>query len=539
MRSISIYALTRNQNKDSLSKLERQLSGRDHFLKMREWELESMKALTAELEACMEDVYTLRFFYSFQIPRLGKEFDLLQIKEDQIINIELKSGVVSDEAIRRQLLQNRYYLSVLGRTIHSYTYISSQNRLVRLTNHDHIVEADWDELCRVLQRESPDYDGNIEELFRAELYLISPLRESERFLQKEYFLTAQQRDIERQILKGIRTKHSGYYWFSGLPGTGKTLLLYDLAMKLSVHQRVCMIHCGEAGNDWRILHKRLRRIDFLSASQLSLQSVRQTMTENACMDESSDTFLESYSAILVDEAHLLSVEQLKTLEKRKKRVPVIFSSDTEDMISPEELNRALSQRLASLPDVQSFHLTNRIRTNAELSSFIQNMMDLSRRKGQSSYPNIEVVYANDDAEALCLLQGYARRGYFYQISDVRISADPANDVQINGGQVKDVKTNDGKTKIANSAVRDVNRLVVVLDERYYYDGDGYLRAKKSCEASCETERTRTTPGEDRKSNVRILFHQLNQAKEKLAIVVRNNPAVYDTILNVLQMRKNR
>ena len=56
-----------------------------------------MKALTAELETCMEDVYALRFFYSFQIPRLGKEFDLLQIKEDQIINIELKSGVVSDE----------------------------------------------------------------------------------------------------------------------------------------------------------------------------------------------------------------------------------------------------------------------------------------------------------------------------------------------------------------------------------------------------------------------------------------------------------
>ena len=98
MKSISIYTITRNQNIEQLQKLERQLSGRDYFLKMREWELESMKALTAELETCMEDVYALRFFYSFQIPRLGKEFDLLQIKEDQIVNIELKSGVVSDEA---------------------------------------------------------------------------------------------------------------------------------------------------------------------------------------------------------------------------------------------------------------------------------------------------------------------------------------------------------------------------------------------------------------------------------------------------------
>ena len=107
MKSISIYTITRNQNIEQLQKLERQLSGRDYFLKMREWELESMKALVKQLELHMEEVYKLRFFYSFQIPKLGKEFDLLQIKDDQIVNIELKSGSVSDEAIRRQLLQNR------------------------------------------------------------------------------------------------------------------------------------------------------------------------------------------------------------------------------------------------------------------------------------------------------------------------------------------------------------------------------------------------------------------------------------------------
>ena len=80
MKSISIYAVTRNQNIGQLQKLERQLSGREYFLKMRTWELESMRSLVRELEAHMDEVYALRFFYSFQIPRLGKEFDLLQIK---------------------------------------------------------------------------------------------------------------------------------------------------------------------------------------------------------------------------------------------------------------------------------------------------------------------------------------------------------------------------------------------------------------------------------------------------------------------------
>ena len=94
-------------------------------------------------------------------------------------------------------MQNRYYLSVVGRSIQSYTYISSQNRLVRLTNHDHIAEADWTELCGSLQKESSDYQGNIDNLFQAELYLISPITEPARFLKKEYFLTSQQRDIQR------------------------------------------------------------------------------------------------------------------------------------------------------------------------------------------------------------------------------------------------------------------------------------------------------------------------------------------------------
>ena len=261
MKAISVYTITRNQNTEYLQKLERQLSGRDVFLKIREWELDSMKALVSELERHMQAVYALRFFYSFQIPRLGKEFDLLQIKEEQILNLELKSGQVSDEAIRKQLIQNRYYLAALGKPIRSYTYISSQNRLVRLTNHDRIVEADWEPLCRDLQQESADYPGDIEDLFQAELYLISPLTEPGRFLKKEYFLTYQQRDIERQILKKIRADRTGYFWFTGLPGTGKTLLLYDIAMKLSGRQRVCMIHCGEAGKEWKVLHERLRRVE--------------------------------------------------------------------------------------------------------------------------------------------------------------------------------------------------------------------------------------------------------------------------------------
>ncbi|MDD6106780.1 MAG: AAA family ATPase [Ruminococcus sp.] len=458
MKSISIYAITRNQNIECLQKLERQLSGRTYFLKMREWELESMKALVRELEVHMQDVHALRFFYSFQVPRLGKEFDLLQIKNDQIVNIELKSGKVSDEAVRKQLLQNRYYLSVQGKMIQSYTYISSQERLVRLNNHDHIVEADWDQLCLALQRQSKDYEGDIEDLFQAEMYLFSPVTEPERFLNKEYFLTSQQKDIERRILDKIRKVKYGYFWFSGLPGTGKTLLLYDIAMKLSVHQKVCMIHCGETGKEWKILHDRLLRIAFLSDSQLE-----------ECPD------LKEYSAILVDEAHLLTEEKLHVILELSEKHPVIFSSDDEDMISDEEMDRTMIREIEHLPDIQSFHLTNRIRTNAELSSFIQNMMHLPEKRTVRYYPHIQVVYANDEEEAEILLKGYQ------------------------------------------------DQLVFIIDERYYYDEKGYLREQRQ--------------KQQKPTAVRMLFHRLNEAREEFAIIVKRNEAVYEVLLELLQFSK--
>ncbi len=458
MKSISIYAITRNQNIECLQKLERQLSGRTYFLKMREWELESMKALVRELEMHMQDVHALRFFYSFQVPRLGKEFDLLQIKDDQIVNIELKSGKVSDEAVRKQLLQNRYYLSVQGKMIQSYTYISSQERLVRLNNHDHIVEADWDQLCLALQRQSKDYEGDIEDLFQAEMYLFSPVTEPERFLNKEYFLTSQQKDIERRILDKIRKVKYGYFWFSGLPGTGKTLLLYDIAMKLSVHQKVCMIHCGETGKEWKILHDRLLRIAFLSDSQLE-----------ECPD------LKEYSAILVDEAHLLTEEKLHVILELSEKHPVIFSSDDEDMISDEEMDRTMIREIEHLPDIQSFHLTNRIRTNAELSSFIQNMMHLPEKRTVRYYPHIQVVYANDEEEAEILLKGYQ------------------------------------------------DQLVFIIDERYYYDEKGYLREQRQ--------------KQQKPTAVRMLFHRLNEAREEFAIIVKRNEAVYEVLLELLQFSK--
>ena len=465
MKSVSIYALTRKQNLSNLSCLEHHLSGREKPLKVRAWEINSMRALVDQLEKYMPEVYRLRLFYSFQILRLGKEFDLLQVKENQIVNIELKSGAVSEDAIRRQLIQNRYYLSILGRPVRSYTYISSQNRLVRLTNHDHIVEAEWEQLCAELQEKSADFSGDLEDLFQAEWYLISPLTQPERFLKKEYFLTAQQKDIERQILKSIRIKRGGYYHFSGLPGTGKTLLLYDIAMKLSGRQMVCIIHCGASGQEWKRLHERLRRIVWVSDSQIT-----------------AEMRLDEYGTVLVDEAHLLDKETLENIVEAAGKRPVIFTSDCEDQLSPEEVGQSVKLGIAKLPEIQTFRLTNRIRTNEEISSFVQDMMHIPDYKSGRRFPHVTVFYANDDQEAANLIQDAKKQGYQHLM----------------------------ESEVAEKAYDSV---AIILDGNYFYDSKKYLRSKKR--------------------TVRNLFHQLNSVKEKLMLIVKDNEPFYAMLLGLL------
>ena len=90
---------------------------------------------------------------------------------------------------------------------------------------------------------------------------------------------------------------------------------------------------------------------------------------------------------------------------------MIFSSDSEDVISSEEMDKENIKKLENQTDIKVFRLTNRIRTNAELSTFIQNMMHLPPRMNSRGYPHIFVVYANDDIEAENLLSDYIKQGY--------------------------------------------------------------------------------------------------------------------------------
>lgn len=65
------------------------------------------------------------------------------------------------------------------------------------------------------------------------------------------------------------------------------MLLYDIAMKLSVRHRICMVHCEENGEKWKILHERLQRIDFLADEQIRIE--KKSGSQNSGQDKGPDS----------------------------------------------------------------------------------------------------------------------------------------------------------------------------------------------------------------------------------------------------------
>ncbi|MCR5357471.1 MAG: ATP-binding protein, partial [Lachnospiraceae bacterium] len=403
MKAVNIYNLTRISDPAQLARLERQMSGRPYYLKIKEWEIQGLTSLTEHLISGLNDISPLNFYYSFTIPKLGKEFDLLKINEDTVINIELKSHNVSPERIKYQLMLNRNYLASLNRSIRSYTYLSNEDKLLRLSNSGNLFEESWETLIADIAGLSDCVEDNIEQFFREDQYLISPLTDPDRFLKGNYFLTSQQKDIKKQILAAIRNHFANreqrglMQGFMGLPGTGKTLLLYDLAMELTSSQKkVCVLHFGSFPDEMKMLDTRLKRIDFYS-----------------CAEADKLPELKEYSCILVDEGHRMSREMLENVTGYGKAndIPVIISYDYEAIISPYERPQDMGEVIDGMEGFIKYRLTNRIRMNSELSSYICCMMRCTGNHRMKSYPSVSLYYANNEKEAALMLNKCTASGY--------------------------------------------------------------------------------------------------------------------------------
>ena len=221
MNSLNLYILTRYNGK-RVSEVENIFSDRKEKLEIRDYEY---KSLCSFVNLVMKENIEIElldgFFFSYTIEYIGKEFDLLKIGKDRtVLNIELKSQMVEEEKIENQLIKNKYYLNPIADKLFLFTYVMETDEIFGLTKDDKLYKSDINSIIKVLLMIDEYVENDIERLFRAKDYLISPLNTPEIFLQGKYFLTQQQHNIKDAIINGIQENFGKeIYGITGTSGT--------------------------------------------------------------------------------------------------------------------------------------------------------------------------------------------------------------------------------------------------------------------------------------------------------------------------------
>lgn len=496
-KPINLYALSRIREEEAFNAVEQHQSCFKEPRRTQYHEIESLRRLADELIRHGLSVAELDgFFCSFHIPQIGKEFDLLRFTEKTCLNIELKSVAVPPEQILEQLRKNRHYLGHLGKRLWLYTVVTDSMTCCKLSLNDELVPVSFDEVVRAVSKTAADHTDSIDDLFRASDYLVSPFSTPARFIQGEYFLTQAQEQIKKSILKGVDSAFSGaFFHLTGRPGTGKTLLLYDLAKTLSKNGQTLLVHCGKLTAGQYKIRKEIERLDIVSAGQLL----------------SRDDALGSYSYVLVDETHRMTTAQFEAVcgSVRRNDQVCVFSSDPEQILSTAERRNQIAQKIEALPPAGTYTLSEHIRANKELSSFLLCLKNLNHRaKAAVDYADVALNYANTTQEAQLLLEYYRRKGYtFINYTKPRFAESPYADYE------EDFDTH-------HVIGREYDKVVMLMDSSFFYDEDGFLQG---------------IPYPDPDYLYPNLFYQgVTRVREKLALIVVNAPELFDRIVSIIR-----
>lgn len=493
MNPINLYTLTRITDPSEFTSYEKHLSGRAYTLQQREREIESLQVLVNMLlNEKTDKTFLDGFYYGYVIPQLGKEFDLLKFTEDAVINIELKSEDVGEERRIKQLSCNKHYLNHLGKPLISFVFISNTKELYEYKNNI-LLKSEMNYLKKILSEHSVSCTTPVDDLFKVSNFLVSPLNTPEKFLKGEYFLTQQQETFKERILDDISSLQAPlFFYIEGSAGTGKTLLFYDLAKNLSQTEKCCLINCGMLAPGHRVISSGIENLEIISM--------------NAAI---YDYDLSEFKYIFLDGAHRISTEFLEKIVSyvNNNRKICMFSFDKKQVLSRNETNAEITDKIKLIPDIKGMALKNRIRTNQMMQAFIRSLFCLKRKV--HDIHGVSIIYANNIEEAADLIELYKKQGFTF----------------INYTNSKSVKSNiDFFTKYEYCSTHDVigqefDNIIMYMDENFYYDRQGFLHAH-------------THPHKNY-LYTNLLFQGVTRVREKLCLVVINNPQLFKNLISLV------
>lgn len=500
MKALNLFTLCNAIGNANFDLYEKQLSHREEIIKHKDYELDTLAKLTNKLLQNPSRIRALDgFFFSYTINQIGKEFDLIKFdKNVGILNIELKSQDIGDEKILKQLLRNKYYLEAVSNNVFLYTYVADIDTLYKLSTDDTLIGVAFTELQKINGEMEHYCESGIDELFQVSNYLISPLNTPEKFLAGSCFLTQNQEDIKRnidsKILDGTRL-----FGITGDAGTGKTLVLYDIAKQYaSRNKKVCVIHCGIKCEGHCVINDAIDNLTIFEAKDIGRVD------------------LSGYEVILIDEAQRIYTSDLNAIIKLQSECNklVFFAYDFVQTLSVAEKKRNIPQRLLEISGFYEQKLSDKIRTNKSMVSFIRNMMNLTCvPRHKMDYSNIDIIYAPNVDSAKSIIRSYDNDDYtFINYTQSRFYS---NSIDEFGARLN----------THHVIGQEYDKVVIFMDLNFQYGEDGHLQAK-------------VHPNPDYYF-YKLLYQALSRCRKKLCIVVIDNYMLFEKLIGIKSSGYNK
>ncbi len=444
------------------------------------------------------------YYLSYTIKQIGKEFDLLRFGKNSILNIELKSELNLSQSekiikINNQMKKNYYYLKALNKKVKIYTYVLNDGLYV----YDHLLnstdKADFDVLVQILAAQSVDYDVNPDGLFTPNKYLISPFNNTTRFMEESYFLNDAQQKIKNAILSDFTGGKKTYFCVSANAGTGKTLLLYDIVKTLLKESRnPIIIHCGNLNPG---------QCDLIFKYNWSIKAIK-----NIKFNTIESGIPANTDVILIDESQRISDWQLDMIIKRAKELNcmVVFSYDNKQFLRVGEDKDIDIYLESNYPEVKrkKESLTNKIRTNKEIASFITNLMQIGKSNSDLNYKNITITYFDEYDDAQCYME-FLRDNQGWTPLTFSDSLKTPESIS----RLANMKYN-GFTNAHFVIGQEFDKVVFAMDKNFRYN-NGRLQGAKTY-YSLEG----------------MLYQIVTRVINELKIIVIDNPELYSKLLEI-------
>ena len=446
-------------------------------------------------------------YFGFIIPRISKEFDCLWIGEKTIVNVELKSQDVGEEKIKKQLVQNRYYLRHLNMIVSSFTYDSSTGNSYSLDGDENLTNVSFKDVAKAIYMVHDEklFTDDIETKFPPEEFLVSPFNSTDDFLKECYFLTDQQIEIKKKVLEFANsTNGDNFYAIYGGPGTGKSLLMYDIARTLMADSKKVIIgHAGNLNNGHHTMNN--NGWDIRLTKNIITSTIRDASDGSMIFDYSLKDVADVF---FIDEAQRCYNLEMIANEIEKQGKKCVFSIDADQVMRTQERNYDNDRKVKALAGRNVSVLSANIRTNKHVFNFTKALFDKRKtvQGGMGEY--VEITFCKTLAEVRTMEELLKNKGYVQPIfTPVTIGREEYEDwFSLNGDS-------------AHAVIgQEFDKVACLISPNLLYDREGKLTSVKSYYYSEE----------------RMVYQILSRARSKIYLIIYDNLMMLDRCLKLIK-----